>query len=111
MPRRSNEFQRLIYLLHRQLHHRATVNESAMLPDRLGGDAQEVDVLIEEPVGQIRMLIGVECRDRSRPATVEWVQEMRGKHQHRTDKLVLVSRSGFTRTALREAQRYGIETI
>ncbi len=111
MPKRSNEFQRLIYLVHRELHDRATVTESAMLADRLGGPAQEVDVLIEEPIGQIHMLIGVECRDRGRPATVEWVQQMRGKHQHRTDKLVLVSRSGFTGTAVDEARRHGIETM
>ncbi len=111
MPRRSNEFQRLGYLLHRQLHDRVTVTESAMVADRVGGEPQEVDVLIEEPVGQIRMLIGVECRDHNRRATVEWVQQMHGKHLHRTDKLILISRSGFTGSALAEAQRFGIETM
>ena len=111
MPRRSYEFQRLIYLLHHQLHDRATVSESAMLPDRLGGKAQEVDILIEEPVGQITLRIGVEVRDRSRAADVGWIQEMRGKHEHRTDKLILVSRTGFTKPALYEAQKFGIETM
>jgi len=111
MPVRSNEFQRLIYLLHHQLHDRAIVVESAMVPDCFGGSEQEVDVLIEEPVGMINMLIGIECRDRSRPASIEWVQQMRGKHEHRTDKLVLVSRSGFTRGGLEEAEKYGIEVM
>lgn len=111
MPQRSNEFQRLIYLLHLQMHHRAKVTESAMVANRLGGAPQEVDVLIEEPIGQICMLIGVECRDHRRPVTIEWVQQMRGKHEHRTDKLILVSRSGFTDSAISEARRYGIETM
>lgn len=111
MPIRSNEFQRLIYLLHHQLHGRAKVTESAMLPDRLGGIAQEIDVLIEETIGQIPMLIAVECRDHQRRATLEWVQQMWGKHQHRVDKLVLVSRSGFTQEALEAARRYGIGTM
>jgi hypothetical protein len=111
MPRRSNEFQRLIYLVHRHLHDRATVTESALLPDRVGGEAREVDVLIEEPVGQVHMLIGVECRNHGRPATIEWVQQMRGKHEHRTDKLVLASRSRFTKSAVEEAKRHGIETM
>jgi hypothetical protein len=82
-----------------------------MIPDRLGGEAQEVDVLIEEPFGQYRLLIGVECRNSKRPATIEWVQQMRGKHLHRTDKLVLLSRSGFSEAAIDEAQRHGIVTM
>jgi hypothetical protein len=36
---------------------------------------------------------------------------MRGKHQHRTDKLILVSRSGFTKSALNEAEKFGIEAM
>ncbi len=111
MPKRSNSFQTLIYLLYHQLHDRATVTESAMVSDRLGGSVQEVDVLILEPVGQMQLQIGVECRDRGRPATIEWVQQMRGKHQHRVDKLVLVSRSGFTKSSTEEARRHGIETL
>ncbi len=82
-----------------------------MVPDRLGGKAQEVDILIEEPAGQITLQIGVEVRDRSRAADVGWVQEMRGKHEHRTDKLILVSRTGFTKNALNEAEKFGIETM
>jgi hypothetical protein len=110
-PQRSNEFQRLIYLIHYQLHDQATVSESRMLGDRLGGPPQEVDILIEQRLGLYTHTIAVECRDRQRPADITWVQEMQGKHEDRTDAHVLVSRSGFTKNALAEAAKRGITTM
>jgi hypothetical protein len=45
--------------------------------------------------------VSIECRDRRRKQGVEWVEQMRGKHDRLpTNVLVLVSSSGFTRTAL-----------
>jgi len=55
--------------------------------------------------------VSVECtrRNSSRPATVEWVEQMWGKHHSlTTDKLILVSKSGFTRPALAKAKWLGI---
>jgi hypothetical protein len=103
MPARSNEFQRLIYLIHSQLHSNALVTESKMLEDSLGGPEQEVDVVIEEKSGPYSVRIVVECIDRRRRADIGWVQQMWGKHRARADKVVLVSKSGFTKNALREA--------
>lgn len=52
----------------------------------------------------IDIVLGFECTARSRPATVEWVREMLGKHGTLgIDKTVLVSRSGFTAQALKRA--------
>ena len=42
-------------------------------------------------------MIGIECTAGGRPATVEWVNEMIGKHgELPVDKTILVSKSGFT---------------
>ena len=108
MPKRSNEFQQLVFLIHRQLHDSATVTQSAIVADRVTGIPQEVDILIEARLGEYPFQIAVECVDYGRRANIEWVQQMRGKHQHRCDKLVLVSSSGFTANALHEADKHNI---
>lgn len=57
-------------------------------------------------------MLSVEVRDWSRPVGSGWVEEMSGKHQAlRTDKLVLVSKSGFTKPAIEKAKARGIETL
>jgi hypothetical protein len=45
MPRRTNDFQKLVFQIERQLAPLgAVVEESAMLPERGTGDLREVDV-------------------------------------------------------------------
>ncbi|MET8991935.1 restriction endonuclease [Nonomuraea wenchangensis] len=112
MPARSNDFQAVVYFVKAHLDPNVTVTESASLPDRTSGKMREVDVLLTAHVAGHRVQIGVECRDRGRKADVPWVEEMRAKHADLpTDRLVLVSASGFTRTALIKAQHYNIETV
>ena len=113
MPARSNDFQRLVFLVKKVLAPtNATVTESKFLTDRMTGERCEVDVCIEDEFTGHSRTLCVEVRDRSRPASVEWVREMRGKHQHLpTDRLVLASRSGFSKTARRDAEQAGIDLL
>jgi hypothetical protein len=113
MPKRSNEFQKLVFLLKQYAAPAgATVTESKFLIDKSIGKEQEVDVCIEFVVAGIPFLISIECTEESRPATKEWVSEMKGKHGDLpTNKLALASRSGFTDQALNKARFHGIDTI
>ena len=112
MPKRSNEFQQLLHVIQVALAHEAQVTESAMLVDSQTGDEVEVDVLVEAKVGNTPINLGFEIRDQSRPATVEWVREMSGKHRDLpVDKTILVSRSGFTTGASRKAESLGIDLL
>lgn len=113
MPQRTNEFQQVIHAIQHQLAgaNGVTVSESKMLVDRVTGVEREVDVAIETEVANSPITIGVECRDRGRPADVTWVEQQMAKHQHLTDKQVLVSRSGFTKDALKTAHLYGMEAL
>jgi len=43
MPQRSNEFQKLVYLVKQQMAAGAKVTESQMLVDRITGTEREVD--------------------------------------------------------------------
>lgn len=113
MPKRTDDFQKLIALLEKQLApDGGVVTESKMVDDLVLGVPREIDVHIEVDLGIHRVCIGVECRDRSRPAGIEWVEEVISKYQNLpVDKVVLVSRSGFTTSALRKAMNAHITTL
>lgn len=112
MPARTNDFQKLIFLVKHNLAGEATVTESKMLPDLVAGDQVEVDVCVEGWVGDDRVNVCVECRDRSRKADKNWIHEMKAKHDRLlTNVLVLASSKGFTKKALELARSYGIQTV
>lgn len=112
MPKRSNDFQKLIYLVRTNLADGATVTESKMMRDRLTKRFREVDVVIEGKVGSHAVVVCIECRDHRRVADVAWVEQMKAKHERlATNALLLASRSGFTSEAARVAGCFGIEVF
>ncbi|MGV0603940.1 hypothetical protein [Mycolicibacterium sp. XJ1904] len=112
MPRRTNDFQDLITLL-TQIIGKDVAKPSVELPSKITGKKREVDIVVEGEVSGHRVLIGIECSaPKRRPNTVEWVERMYGKHSHLpTQKLVLVSSTGFTADALKLAAFHDIEAI
>jgi hypothetical protein len=113
MPQRTNDFQELITVL-TQIAGKDAVTPSALLPDlAIPGATREVDICIRSKVLGHEVLIGVECRmSGSRKQTVEWVEAMHGKHSHLpTNKVVLVSSTGFTKNALKLAEFFGMKAI
>jgi hypothetical protein len=112
MPKRSNEFQRLVAVIQSHLAVGCSVEESKLLVDRLTGALREVDVFIEGKIGSNKVGISIECRDHSRPQSVSWIDEMKAKHERlETHVLVLFSRSGFSKQANAAAEKYGIKLV
>jgi hypothetical protein len=112
MPKRTNDFQRLVYLVRVNLAAGATVTESKMLADLVTKHKREVDVCIEGHVGGDPVIVCVECRDSKRVTDVTWVNAMKGKHERLpTSLLILASRRGFTAKAREVATSYGIKTF
>jgi hypothetical protein len=110
MPKRSNDFQRLIYLVRLNLAEGATVTESNMMRDRQTKGYREVDVVIRGKVGTHPVVVCVECRDHKRVADVGWIDAMKAKHDRlETNVLLLASSAGFTKEARKVAATYGIE--
>ena len=112
MPKRSNLFQHLIATIEKVTASQdVKVQESALVPLRKGTGTREVDVLIEGAVGGHRVRVAVECRDHERTQDVTWIDELRGKFADLAiDKIVAVSRSGFTGPAEKLAASAGIDT-
>jgi len=113
MAKRTNNFQQLIaYIYEKTIPVGATVTESGMVWDKDAEVLREVDVLIEHRIAGHTLKIAVECRDRSRKDTVEWIDGLIGKMESLdVNKIVAVSSRGFAETAVRKAKAKGIDTL
>lgn len=112
MPKRTNNFQKLIYLIHQKIGNEAVVTESKILIDKVTQEKREIDIVIEFDKSGYQMIISIECIDHKRKADVTWVEKMISKHANlTTNKLILVSNSGFTNNALRKCEFYNIESL
>lgn len=113
MPKRSNDFQKLITFIEKEFSPESIeVVESALLRESISDVEREVDILIQGEINGYQISIGVECRDRKRKADLTWIDEIIGKYQHLPiDRKVAISKCGFTKTALDKAVKYNIETL
>src|SRR4051794_8414322 len=111
MPARSNEFQRLIFLVKEQLAGTTSVvTESRFLPHRDTGE-REVDIVIETKVAGHTFMASVECTKTGRKASVGWVEEMLAKHQGLPTNLLVLASTGFTSGAIKVAAANRIELL
>jgi hypothetical protein len=109
VPRRSNLHQAAIYYVKRHYAPAdVVVTESRMLYDRDSGEDREVDIVMEGNLGDERVTISIEVKAEKRRMGAPWVETMLRKHERMpTDKLVLVSWSGFSAPALRKVESQG----
>lgn len=111
MPKRTNEFQRIVQAVFETAGENGiTATESAMLKD-LGTEIErEVDLLLECEVAGLKMRIAVECRDRRRTDSVEWIDSLIGKYRDlEVDKIIAMSTSGFITATEAKARSNRIE--
>lgn len=113
MPKRTNTFQKLITQIYSQM---ATsderVTESALVREPTGETEREIDILLEKKIFGIDIRIAVECRGRSHKDDIQWIDGLIGKYRNLPiDKVVAVSKSGFSKGAEEKAQANGIDTL
>ena len=112
MPKRTNIFQKLIFLINKQLADHAAVSESVLLLEINSGRKREVDIVIEGDVAGYHAVIGIECTGSKRKVSATLMEQLYQKHQNlKTNKVVVVSRAGFTAQALEKAKFYNMEAI
>lgn len=113
MPKRTNEFQTVIY--HTYAHMAGPgdrVTESATLKERSNGTEREVDILVERRVVGTELRLAIECRGRKHREDIEWIDALLGKYQDLDiHKVLAVSQSGFSRSALKKAGDNRIDTL
>jgi hypothetical protein len=113
-PRNKNDgrdLQRLIHAIESAL--KASSNIKIESPRRLidkdTGRLREHDVVLTFMQGHHELLMSLECRDRSRPVGVPDVEAFHSKCQRTLiDRGVIVSSTGFRKTAITKANSYSI---
>ena len=90
----------------------AIVHESVEVMEITSLERREVDVVAFGRVAGHQSAVFIECRDWKRPQDVQWVEQARTKFDDLGANVrVLVSSSGFTKSALAKGAHYGIKTI
>lgn len=107
------EWKKLEYLvvsIQQQLSPNASVKHNVMLDGVDSETKRQIDVLVEQNVGQYTIRIVIDCKDYSKPVDVKGVEEFRGLVQDvRAHKGALVCPSGFTKSALKLAKKLQID--
>ncbi|MCD6565729.1 MAG: hypothetical protein J7K53_07265 [Bacteroidales bacterium] len=113
MPKRSNDFQKIILHLQSLTAPGYEVKESKFLKDSITGQMREVDIVIESSIAGYNSIVSIEVIGwQKKKGDIEWVERMACKHNTLpTSTLVLVSKSGFTKNALKKAEFLNITTL
>jgi len=113
MPKRTNEFQRLVKTIYERMASPGDlVTESARLKERDAKTEREVDILLEKKMFGAQIRIAVECRDRSHKDDVTWIDGLIGKYKDLdVDRKFAVSSSGFSLAAQNKANLNRIELL
>ena len=112
--KQGEALERLIASLERTLADKqnVTVESPKRLTDKITGKLREHDVILAVNQGHHVFLIAIECRDLSRPITVNQVEGFWKKCQDTgVGQGVIVSAAGFYNTAKTKADHLGIRCL
>ncbi len=112
-PKKTPEWKLLEHLvaeIQRQLAPDASVQHNVSLYGVDSETQRQIDVLVEQRIGQYSMRIVVDCKDYAKPVDVKGVEEFFGLVRDvRVQKGALVCPKGFTPAAKKLAQKLQVE--
>lgn len=104
------DLEYLVAMIQKQLSPDASVQHNVMLDGVDSETKRQIDILVEQNIGQYTMQIVIDCKDYSKPVDVKGVEEFQGLVQDvRAHKGALVCPSGFTKAALKRAKKSQID--
>lgn len=106
--------ERLVYILEKLLGDKKSISvtPNAKLKDRTNGRLRQHDVLLTIKERHHEVKVAIECRDRSRPITINQVQEFDAKCKNTgVHQGVIVSSNGFYNSARESAKHLGIRCL
>jgi hypothetical protein len=116
MPKRTNPFQELVSLIQTALSREGDrVTDSAMVKVHGLETEREIDILHEMPGATFTVKVAVEAKDEGRPIDLEnfdsYLGKYRGEGRVAADKVVLVSRHGFTAGVIEKAKLVDVQLL
>jgi hypothetical protein len=112
--KRGENLQQLVAAIERATHRASNVRVDSpkYLPDKDTGRPREHDVLLTFTLDHHRVLLAIECRDRSRATGVPEVEAFSKKCERTgVNKGVIVSARGFRKSALKKAAQMEIACL
>ena len=106
------EFQDIIADIQIQLSKESEVKSPDYIRGVFTKIDREVDVSIRTKIGLYDFLTVIECRDHKRPVDIKYIEEMVSKRDDiRANKLIIISKEGFSKTAKELARIRGLELL
>ncbi|MDT3678550.1 MAG: restriction endonuclease [Burkholderiaceae bacterium] len=104
------QLELLVASIQKQLAPHAKVTHNAKVPGLLSETTRQIDVLVEQNIGQYPMRVALDCKDYGSPVDVKGVEEFHGLVQDiGAHKGALVCPSGFTKSAKKRAKKLHID--
>lgn len=105
-------FEELVTWIQQSVHEKALVIPNEKVLDIHTKKMRQIDISIRLSDGPTHLFVMVEVRDHARPIDVRYIEEVYSKKQSvNANAASIVSRSGFTKTALEKAKHLGIQTL
>lgn len=108
----GKDFEDLITWIQQSVHEKAQIIPNEKVRDIHTNRTRQIDISIRLSDGPTHLFVMVEVRDHARPVNVSYIEEINSKKQSvGANAAFIVSRSGFTKTALEKAKHLGIQTL
>ena len=115
MPKRTNDFQKLVKNIQTLVCPSAEVAESVEVTVPGFGHVREVDVVVETEIGLYPVKLAVEAKDESRKMSVDRMESLISKYTGPCslsfDKVIIVNSKGYTKKALEKARACGFQCM
>lgn len=116
MPKRTNDFQKLVTLVQRALApNGAKITESHLVDVPGQSEPREIDILIETDVGPYRIRIAVEAKDEGRKLDSTKFEAIVGKYfldgGVKVNKVVIVTHRGFYKPVIERARQLDVDLL
>lgn len=110
MPKAGTEYQELVAIVVKALDPDANIKTGQWITGPDG--SREVDVEVRGTVDGKPHFIHIECKDWKKPVDIQAIDNLDSKrHDISADAAIIYSNSGFTKKALRKAERIGIDAV
>ena len=104
------QLEHLVAEIQKQLAPDAIVTHNVKLPGLQSETQRQIDVLVEQNIGQYTMRIVIDCKDYASPVDVKGVEEFYGLVQDvGAHKGALVCPNGFTKSAKKRAKKLQVD--
>jgi hypothetical protein len=104
--------EELVAWIQQSVHEKALVIPNEKVLDIHTKKKRQIDISIRLSDGPTHLFVMVEVRDHKKPIDVRYIEEVCSKKQSvNANAASIVSRSGFTKTALEKAKHLGIQTL